>query len=170
MKSIDNSSWLSLNPTPYATSLTPRILHCVTISNVYALTGWHMDAGCGGERRRSRLPFDNLSGSTVELSVQKQPTRKHFERLRQYKASCSVKCSNLHLDWERKKINYFKERAYEECGDKAMLSPLPPAFISTVMELRLCEKTSVLKSSLFRKQRKKTKIIRNLVMDNNTKH
>ena len=51
-----------------------------------------------------------------------------------------------------------------------MLSPLPPAFISTVMELRLCEKTSVLKSSLFRKQRKKTKIIRNLVMDNNTKH
>ena len=39
-----------------------------------------------------------------------------------------------------KKINYIKERAYEECGDKAMLSPLPPAFISTVMELSLCEK------------------------------
>ena len=103
MKSNDNSSWLSLNPTPCETSLTLGILHCVTISNVYALTGWHMDAGCGGERRRSRLPFDNLSESTVELSVQKQPTRKHFERLRQYQTSCSVKCYNLHLDWERKK-------------------------------------------------------------------
>jgi len=45
-----NSSWLSLNPIPYATSLSLGVLHCVTISNV--LTGWHMDAGCGGERRR----------------------------------------------------------------------------------------------------------------------
>ena len=35
-----------------------------------------------------------------------------------------------------------------------MLSPLPHVFISTVMELRICEITSVLKRSLFRKQRK----------------
>lgn len=62
-----------------------------------------------------------------------------------------------------------KERAYEECGENVMLSPLPSAFISTVMEHPLCEITSVLKRSLFRKQRKKTKIIQNLVMDNNKK-
>lgn len=34
------SSWLSLNPIPYATSLSLGILHCVTISNVLTAGIW----------------------------------------------------------------------------------------------------------------------------------